>query len=169
MSRYYEAQGETLKKLVEFGKAREAAVRRVRKFCREIGAKEYATNGFHSHPTWFSFKEPPDKKVWKKHKDAELYAPRLSTKAGVELHARMTKLHIPGGDDVAKIIGMKTFGAMGGGIGWRTPGLHVFGKRYIVTVPDDVTPKGCKRISDVEYERLSKKRKPRDHKDAAGT
>ena len=159
MSRYYEAQGETREKLVGFGKARTAAIKRVRKFCREIGASEYATDGFYSHPTWFSFSEPPDRKVWKKHKHTDLYAPRLSTKAGVELHKRMQELQIPDGNDVAEIIGMQTFGSMDGGVGFRRPGLNVIGERYILTVPSDVEPKGCKRISDVEYEQLTKRRK----------
>lgn len=160
VSRYYEAQGETLDKLREFGKAREAAVKRVRKLCREIGATEYAT-GFGGCPQWFAFKEPPDPKVWKKHKEGNLYAPRLSTKVGRELKQRMRDLYVPGGDEVAKIIRMQTFGSVDGGIGWRTPGLNVVCDRYIIEVPDDVEAKGCKRISDVEYEQLTAPKKRR--------
>lgn len=99
----------------------------------------------------FLFKDEPNQKIFKKLKNSEGWAPRLSTKVGKELKKKLDELIWDGLDELMKAIGMDPFKDLNA----RSPGISKIGNHWYLHVPDDVEPKGCERISDVEYERLA--------------
>ena len=94
----------------------------------------------------------------RKKKRDTFYVPNRSSKEGRELAKRMQELSIPGGPEIAKLIGMTVWGR---DLSYQVPGISVLGskKRVIVEVPDNVTIKDATRMSDVEFERLDKPKK----------
>lgn len=156
---YYEAEGETLKQIRKISKERTAAYEKCNQFCEEFGADGFALDGFFKNKmAWLAFPSPPDTKLWRQHKKSkQFWTPRQSTKAGRELRKRMDSIHVPGGSEIADVIGMDCFSTSDGFPAVRMPGMYHFGRRIVIVVHEDVKPKGCKRISDVEFERLRKK------------
>lgn len=154
MSRYYEAVGETKKRVQQWIKDQEAAMQRAHELAKEFGADGFThSRSILSRVVGFIFKDESkvDKKLFRKSKRGGDWVPRQSCKAGKDLQQRLQKdYRLPGGEGLAKAIGMEAFS----GYAWRTPGMHVVGRRILLVVPDDVEPKGCERVSDVRYEKL---------------
>ena len=156
--RYYEALGETKKAIKAIIAVSAANKRAAAALAKSLGASGFMRT-FSSSIGGFCFDEPPDEKAWVKGRgDRAYYRPRLSTKAGKKLAAQMQSFILSDSSEVAKLIGMSVFS----GVAIRSPGCEVCGNRVIVIVPEDVTPKGCRRISDLTYERLVIDAKARD-------
>jgi hypothetical protein len=154
---YYEAKGAVKKALLELDKVRVARRSEALALSKEIGAKGYlcCESVFRPYIAGFLFESEPDPKVYRKDKRGDGWIPRNTSKIGKALRARMDAIHLVGGPDVAKTIGMKVFSKGG----WRVPGIQDIGGRLILIVPDDVVPTGCKRITDVAFEKLTAKPK----------
>lgn len=117
---------------------------------------------------WFSsrfegvkFAAVPDPTLWKKSKHGNFFEPRHSTKGGKALAAEMKGFDPTGGAQIASIIGMKIMN----GCSFRSPGCGIVAGRVILSLPPDVKPAGCFRISDLDYEAMQRKdaqqKKPR--------
>jgi len=162
--KHFELTGDARKHVLAIFEEWAAAKARIRKFVRKLGAREFCSSGFF-RDTVFGFtygpKKTPDPRL-RQHYSRKIrehtcvWVPNRSTKEGRALATEMRQLKLPGAIDIAKIIGMSV---MGPDLTMRLPGTCVLGprKRVIVTVPDDVTVKGAKRISDVAFERLDAK------------
>jgi hypothetical protein len=177
-TRYYEARGELKKKLLDFQARRTAAFKAMADFSiaqgggREIvisnmafGVKFGVTkrpqpNGSGRHPL-------NDDAIWKPW-GPNGYIPRASTKAGKAIRAAMDKLQeaCPHGNELAKLIGgpkVDIFFEDDRGLVWATPGIEVHGKRVLVSYsnPKFKSPADLKRISDIEYEKITAAKRKR--------
>ena len=75
-------------------------------------------------------------------------------RARTELHGKFSGLKSDCVGMVMDLIGMDVFG---GGLTVCTPGIKITDGVAYLTVPSRITPKGCKRISDVAYEKKAKR------------
>jgi len=123
---------------------------------KKHGAHTWIITGVTEQVAGFIFKDPSqvDKKLLREHKKCHNgWKPRASTKAGKELLKQMQAIDLGDKFELCNIISMKTFN----GLAFRSPGIAIYGKRCILTVPSDVKPKGCYRISDLDYEAIKKR------------
>lgn len=126
--------------------------------CKECGGEAvYTSRSFGSdRHAGFSFADESkvDKKKFVRLKGTpDGWRPRARNDIAKRLH-ETTSWHCM---DIMKIIGMNM---MGPGCVVRTPGCHVVDGIAYLAVPDDVTPKGCSRISDIQWEEAISKNKP---------
>lgn len=160
---YFEVVGQTKEKLLEFQERHVSGMKSIKAFAKKHGAKDFALEQSQYVQFWLIL-ENPDLKVWKQHKQDKRYcSPRLGCKEGKAIDKEMREIcaAMPSGSEIAKTIKMQVFGAGEGGLVWRTPGMVVKKDRVAVKVPDDFKvhaslKKDFKRISDIEYEKLSK-------------
>ena len=82
------------------------------------------------------------------------WRPRRSRKPS-ELCKQFDDLRCPVQSNIMKLIGMKDMK----GMEIRTPGVKVVENDVYIITPDDVNAKGCKRISDIQFEKATTKRK----------
>ena len=147
---YYKAIGGVRKAVLKWLTERADAITRCEELATEVGAEVVIFyEGFVTiRPGGFKFATPPDEKLYRYDKKGDCWVPRRSTKAGRQLSNRMDGLRFNDGG-LAEAVGM------GNGL-FRSPGLSVFGNTFILTVPADFVPEGCRRITDVQYEKLCK-------------
>lgn len=148
-------------------------------WCKALGAGCGFAEGSLRVVFYPSFETPPDPKVWKPVKGAPdtYYAPRRGTKDGRILDQQMRDLCTlhPSGDQIAKRIEMQTFGYYDGALRWATPGMRQIGRsRILLSVNSDYkVPKKLEgqltRLSDLEFEQLTKKSKTRGVRKASRT
>ena len=157
MTHYYEVGNELKAKIREAVAAGNKESRKARKLAKELGALEcgYRDTYFGKNLCGFTFKEPPDQKLWKQIDRSKWWTPRLASKAGKELQKRMDAIKPFSQATVAKIIGMKIMN----GLHVRSPGVVEKGDRMFLLLPPDVKPKGCTRLSDIEFEAASTRRR----------
>lgn len=126
--------------------------------CGEIGAETFYTStslgrlfvsGFHFDPD-----TTPDPKTFVRLKKVSGgWRPRVKS----ALFKRVDKLQSDLLLHTMNAIGMKMFrGAV-----VCSPGITVNGKAVYLSLPDDVEPKGCRRVSDIEYEKAGEQKRKR--------
>lgn len=163
MSKYYEATGPVKDSIVEFfdrvGEARE----RARALCAKHGAEVGFSSGIGT-PFGFKFSEAPNPKAWKLWIGSH-YRPKR-TAAGKAIFAEVEAIErmFPSTTTANKIIGME-FLSDGR---WMTPGLLILKDKALVIATDDYEPKGeiaknMKRISDLQFEKLTGGKKGEAH------
>jgi hypothetical protein len=152
---YYEITGEARQAVLDLFTLAAAQGKKSRALAKEFGADGVVYSGSFGQQDigGFTFKNPPDDKLWKRFRNGSFWMPRLSTKEGKAIRARMREIKIPGGADFAAAINMDVFCVKDNR--WHTPGVHVAHERVFVVVPDGVTPKDGRRISDIEFEQLT--------------
>jgi hypothetical protein len=159
-NKYFEVTGKKLKAQVFEWAHRCDEIRQARyRFSRRVGGKrdQYVTlsSVLGGEQFGICFTKMPDPKIWR-HVNPRCggpvyWTPRLTLKAGKELAAQMTALRVPSGE-LTKIIKMKMFN----GLSARSPGFRMVGERIFIIAPDDYKPiRGIKRISDLQFERLT--------------
>lgn len=160
--RYWEASGKVRDELLALHDKREACRKEMFAFAKRNGTKKIGIHDGVFGCFALAFDTPPDPKLWKEIKASRgFYVAKQSTKAGKALYDEMRQLDakLPSGIEVNRILGIEDF--IFGGV-WHTAGCKVFGDRVIVVTNDEYKPpkavaKCLKRISDLEFERLSAK------------
>ncbi len=99
----------------------------------------------------FKYPDKVDKSLFRRSKiDDGAWLPKRSSNKGRKVAAKLETLRTTKFDIVHKAIGMKTFV----GFGFRHAGAKQLNGHWYLIVPDDVEAKGCRRVSDVAYEKL---------------
>lgn len=152
MSKYYEAHGVVKEKIMAAWNDGRKERRKAHALAKQLGALEcgYRDSYFSSALDAFAFAAPPDEKNWRKIKNSNWWTPRLSSKRGKEISKLMGDIKPFSAAIVAKIIGMNIFH----GTYIRNPSIEQVGDRVFIGVPSDVKPKGCVRMSDIQYEAI---------------
>lgn len=126
-------------------------------------AKKYGANtrhvlssrGFYSdRVTGFIFADESkvDTKAFRKCKYvADGWLPRLGTKAGRAIDAELKSLDVDTLAELIKALGINCFT----GDGFFTPGIREVGGDFYITLRGNMKPRGCKRISDLRFERIA--------------
>lgn len=157
--RYWKADKETSKKILDYLEEYTDIKKRAYIMSRKIkGASRsciYTSSmGSSFRVDGFVIKDESkvDKKVLCRVKNTtDGWRPRANTK----LYAEFRKLQSCAMDRVMELIGMELFRATPDGLVWRTPGImDVDGTVYLKTTAD-CPGHGCKRITDIEYERAT--------------
>lgn len=160
---YYIAGPEVRLKLMEWEREQGKSTRAGRKLAKSVGAL---------HAYWdsnsivgFQFPEPPDSKLWCKLKGTgDGYKPRATTAAGKQLLAKMATLTRADAQDVADIVGIPAskrfhFDSEIGSFVMTGAGCEPVkgpngAMEYIITVRKGIKVQGCRRISDLDYEKI---------------
>lgn len=124
---------------------------------KEFGATDvYRSQAFTTiYVSGFRFKNPPDPKVFCRLANTDDgWRPRRNG-AGKALSERLEALRDNALSDVSKVVGYDP---------WKhnisTPGINmVNGVAYLIVAGDNVTLKGCTRISDIAHEKATSKPK----------
>ena len=160
MAKYYKA-GDHIAELCKTAfQQRADAVAAALKISRRLGGSRTRVafqTGFYGRLdiTGFVFdgKQRPDASLLKSHNhDASIWTPRLGCKAGKALQKELDDLSVPYLEPVMDAIGMSPSHFGGEGVSRRVPGILEIAGDYYLTLPDDVKPKGCTRISDIAFE-----------------
>lgn len=152
MTTYWKASGELSKKILAQIDIGSEAIHQAYFIAKEIGAWQvYSSNGFFgTNIDGFTFRKPEDvPRGWTRIKGTkDGWKPRANSEIGKRLASLATK-HVSA---IRDLIGMEFIGP---GMQVRSPGVKFGpGMQAYVAVPDDVTPKGCVRVSDLEWERI---------------
>jgi hypothetical protein len=156
--RYWKADAATSAKIVGWMRDWEKALNAARKLAKSLGASNvYTSYGGHGDPcvAGFAFCEPPDKKLFAKLKNTtDGYRPR----AGSALEKQVDEFRCHAAAETMQLVGVKPGLEFGDdGFYMTGVGIHIVGKvAYLTTRANKA--KGCKRISDIEYERATKKK-----------
>lgn len=169
---YYEASGVLLKQLRERQKQTDAAIKEMFDFAKRFGTNKIRCSMSYGVRWSLDFEDESkvDKKLWKRD-DSGGWRPKESTPEGKKLAAEKKAIaeRCPSGSELGRIIGLEELK----GLRWRTPGMVTVGRRVFLTVPPDYRPPKSladqlKRISDIEFEKLTaEKKKKRKAKTAA--
>lgn len=156
---YWKADGPTSKRIIELVGQWDKVMKAAKALAKSIGADPktiYTSNGFSvKYVSGFIFPDPSKvdpKKFVRLKNTTDGWRPRART----ELDKRMKELRTDCVGEIMALIGMKMFGS---GLSMHTPGVRVAGKDVYLTVPSRTIPKGCTRISDIEFEKLTAARK----------
>lgn len=157
MTTYWKANPDLSKKILAQIDIGSEAIHKAYLIAKEVGAWQvYSSNGFFGATiAGFTFRKPEDVPPgWTKIKGTkDGWRPRANSEIGKRLAALSTK-HVSA---IRDLLGMAFLGP---GMQVRSPGVRFgIGMRAYVAVPDDVTPKGCERVSDLEWERVAGKKK----------
>jgi len=130
-----------------------------RKLAKQYGAKGlYESFGPQGDPyvKCFAFDSPPDPKLFVKMKGAEdAWRPRART----ELEKLFEKFHSQAAAKTMKLTGVKPkLEFVGTGFAMHTIGIRIVGKVAYLTTSTNAS-RGCKRISDIEFEKATNKKK----------
>lgn len=152
---YWKANAETSAKIAEALKRMAAKKKAAAALALEVGAVGvYWSSGFVvNYVSGFVFENEPDLNFFCRLKNAHKGWKPRRVGSGKELWKRMDSLSDGSADDIANAIGMNCFF----GSGCSTPGAQMVGAVAYVTVPDRVKPKGCTRLSDIEFEKVTTK------------
>lgn len=156
---YYRANKETAKQIRECLKDEERFRKEVESFAREVGARRsmFYFNSVGARTLYgLSFKNPPDPKLWSRLKNtSDGWRPKR--RKGSELAARFYKLGSDAVNKIAEVIGY-SFNDRFNNMSFWSPGVYV-GKDdniYVVVVDKAKKPKGCVRVSDIQFEKQCK-------------
>lgn len=160
MNRYWKADAATSKKIIALLNQWDAVAAKARKLALRHGAttKLYTTSGFATrYVSGFIFKD-------KSMVDRKLFVPLKDTSDGWRprriknstLCKEFEELKSDFMADVMRLIGIPLFN----GAKWHTPGIAISGKTVYLTTHNGLkSAKGCKRISDVAFEKATMCRK----------
>lgn len=155
--RYFVLGGEIKDKIVDYMDRLNEARKRRQKFAKKHGATSVYGNDYMFD---LAFEQDPPK-GWKRSKKSNGYTPE-DRKIRREMNGEEFKL--PGGIEAANILGVDW---MCSDMRCRTPGIHVLKDAVIATVHDEVESiNGAKRISDLEFETMTKPGKKRSKQTA---
>lgn len=150
---YYKADRATSNEIVRLLDERLEMFAKAQKMAKRVGADPKQVYSYISvfgvtHISGFGFKVDPDPKKWIRVKGTDAWKPRART----ELADEMNSLNSLAIDQIHKLIGMNPLGK---GLFFRRVGVKVGKDAFCyLSVPDDVTPIGCKRISDIQYQKV---------------
>lgn len=155
--KFYMAQGEVKKKLLELDKKREAAREARFRFAERYGAKGPVAQGSHLLGLVFDTNITPPS-PWKFLKRSRIEGEAVPTNSaeGRAVREEMKEEQYADVDNftLSKVLGIPPFVF---GRPYSQPDFRVWGKEVVVGVDSDKEPKQCRRISDMEYERRLKK------------
>lgn len=149
--KFWKADKKTSAKITDFLNEWEEVVNAARKLAKKVGAtrKMYESTSYGERRVIaFVFKDETtiDKKKWCRRKNtADGWQPRVKS----ELYGEFRSLHSHCVAEVMDLIGMSMFS----GVNVRQPGVAIIKDTAYLVTPDDVVAKGCKRISDIQYEK----------------
>lgn len=129
-------------------------IAKAQKIAKSIGAVcVYFSSSFGAPlVSGFQFKEPPAKGFKKLKGTTDGYAPR----SGTELEKEIRELQCWAIDVAAKVTGIERFGSdEDAGLVLTGIGLSIYGKTVYLSTKG-APKKGCKRISDLEFEKATK-------------
>lgn len=162
--RYYRVTDPELQKKIEDFDQRMGEVIKLRgKIARELGCSRKAASVIHGYGYFWAigkFQEEPDTKLWRQDKHGN-WVPRRGNKAGRAIADKMytPETVLPGGRTLAELLGYNPYNdgeTRGGQLVFSHPGMVLFhrGNRkvWVVKIPSKFVPKGCKRISDIQFE-----------------
>jgi len=157
--RYYDVtKGKALKIIRDFHEAVHAADEARKKICRKYKSKEFVS----CEGKMFGLTINPDETLWRWHKKLGAYVPRSNSKEGRALAKEFynDETYITPGRILGDRLGMQVF------INFSlcSPGaIRISARRYLLTSLDTEwsPPEGTKRISDIEYEQILKRRNKR--------
>jgi len=163
--KYWEVHGKVRLAILDIHEKRVAAHKAMLAFAKKHGTKQYASRDSFGIYFVLMFDAPPDLKVWKPVRNSpKCYSPKVSSKVGKELDKQMREIAktCPSGVDLNEAIGFENWFS---GSSWKTSGYSIFdGNCKLVLVvtdecyePPKELAKSIKRISDVVYEKLTKK------------
>lgn len=158
MTTYWKASSELSKKILAQIDIGSEAIHKAYLIAKEIGAWQvYSSNGFFgTNIDGFTFRNPEDvPKGWVRIKGTkDGWAPRTNSAIGKRLASLATK-HVSA---IRDLIGMEFIGPE---MQVRSPGVKFGpGLQAYLAAPDDVTPKYCVRVSDLEWERIGSRKSP---------
>jgi len=156
---YWKANKDLSKKIISLLKKWKLVLAKANRIKKEIGALEiYTSNGFtKKYVSGFVFKDEAtvDKSLFCRLKGThDGWKPR----SGTSLAKEMRGMESDCVGEIMDLIGMKL---LGGGLTVRTPGIDVRKGVVYLTLPSDVKPKECERISDLEFESVMKRKEAR--------
>ena len=160
---YWKANATLSSEIIKLLNRREAMFRRVKAFAQQMGAnpKDFVYSDWAGTTTLGAllFSIPPDPKLWCKVKNVDNgYRPR--TNRSGELYKRWQEFKDDAINDVMQLIGMsRGVFFSNGGFGIQRPGVALVNGVAYLSIPDDTKPKGCIRVSDVTYEKVTKPQK----------
>lgn len=165
--KYFEAIGAIKTLLLTKLKERRDGIDALHDFFAKYGGDEVAYLEYFRFEAALAMKseasEPLNAKLWRRLKNnRRIWTPRLGTKQGKAIAAELRKLEnaVVSRCDLADIIKMSIWGA---DMSVNLPGFDYHKKRLFVVVPSVKyrPPNGMElvRVSDVDYERLTSKRK----------
>jgi len=153
-TRYWKANAETSAQIIKHLAARDQVFAKARKLCRKLGANKkggfYFVESFgRTYITGLRFdQDPPAGWVRLKRTDNG-WRPGAKSEHKQLVHDMISHaIH-----DICDLIGMKL---MGPNLNVRHPAVRIVDKTVYLETPEDVTAKGCRRISDLTYERATK-------------
>lgn len=156
--RYWRADAESSAKIVGWMDEWQRAIDAARQLAKSMGSKDvYTSHGPGGDPyvAGFAFDQPPDKKQFVKLKGTDRgYRPR----SGTDLDKQFDQFKCRAASETMKLVGIKMtleFDEQAGGFCMPTVGINVVGKVAYLTTCANVA-RGCKRISDIEFERATK-------------
>ncbi len=155
MSKFWKADAATSKKVIAMLNEWYETIKRAVKLAKRCGATDKILTGQAGfgrlYVCGFIFKDESkiDKKLFVRLKNSDMGWRVRHGKS--ELAKEFYGLHSDLKTDIANLIGMKTFD----GLSFSTPGVSIHnGVAYISTNDSTKNAKGCKRISDVQYEKI---------------
>lgn len=161
MSRYWKANADVSQKCIAALDEWAAIIKRGCKLAKKCGARDRVltgSGGFGRMMVYgFVFKDQSkvDKKVFVRLKNSDTgWRPRHNKS---ELAKEFYELYSDPKSTIADLIGMNQ---LNGDLSFHTPGILIVGNTAYIETPDYVTAKGCKRISDIEFERVTKATEP---------
>lgn len=169
--KYYEITGETRKRLEEMERKRKEGLKEAQRLTTEIGATHFRLGSVFADDAVAAFDFDDEAKINPKQlqkfydrrerKHQPYFVPKKTTKEGKELRARMDRIKLYGRGEVARLVCIKGFIETPQGISLAGPGLDNVGKRLILICKDYYPEPNsdCKRICELEYEKLTKKPK----------
>lgn len=162
---YWKADVPTSKKIIELVDEWDKVMEEAKVLAKSIGADPkniYTCNWFsRKYVSGFIFNDSSKvdpKKFVRLKNTVDGWRPRART----DLDKRMKELQSDCVGDIMDLIGMKMFD---GSLTVRTPGVKVIGKTAYLVVPSKTIPKGCTRISDVDFENLNRRKKKLEARD----
>lgn len=146
---------EKKQKCIDWATGRNATTKAALRFSRRVGGSRRrvaSSNSIFARRFGIYFSKTPDEKLWKQDETKTCWIPRRGSKAARKLSDELRQIENMDGNyhcDLGKIIGLDFL---------HCPGIRITkDDRVFISVGDDwkVPRKGLKRISDIEYEKLT--------------
>ena len=159
MLRYWKANKDTAKQITAFMSEWDDVKKAACKLARKVGATTRTYRGGYTTLEIQAFRFKDESKIdttqWCRLKGThDGWRPRRN---GSELQKPFAKLRSDFMGKIMDLIGMNLFGP---NLRCSTPGIAVVGDDVFLVTPADVNVKGCRRITDVQYERAVKNGEP---------
>lgn len=157
--RYWKADSKTSAQIIEWVNDWNKKVRAARRLAKSIGAERlYLSSGTDPQVIGFAFASPPNRRLFVRLKNTlDGWKPR----SGSELFVKIREFACEAQRKTMELVGIERgLEFVDGGFQLTSVGIHVVGKTaYLSTRINTEKMRGCMRISDIQYERATKKSK----------